>query len=742
MSDDNDPEKRARDAEEFVRLWFARIDARYDAKAWRMWREEAEACEKRYSLEQGARDKRFNIFYANVETVAAATYNSMPTPDVRRRYGDADPPGKIAADVLERGISASCDLYDFDDVMDNVVHDGEVVGIGMARVRFDTKFAEPQSMMGHNGGPEIDEAQDKGPQADGVEPSADEVQEGEPQQIAWQSVWCETVDWADVVWADATRWDAVEWVAFRHKMDREAIETLNPKVAEEIKLTQVEDERNKRTKSRNTQEETTDTDQRGEVWEIWHKPTRKVLFIARDWPAEPLAVKNDPLGLREFWPMPRPHAPVRKPHDLTPVPTYRLYADQAKELNEISRRITMLTAAARWRGVYDSTFATAFKEMEALDDGSLAPIKDAMAWKDKGLDAAIWLMPIDKIVTALRQLHEDRESVKQVIYEIIGVADIMRGTSAASETLGAQKLKTQWGSLRVSRRQRAVQRYARDLFRLKAEILGKRFAPQVLSMMTGIDLQPAPMPPMQPQIGPDGQPMPPDPQMVEAMQQAKAAGEALQILRGDMEREYRVDIETDSTIQADVQQAQTNASQFLQGLGLFAQGVGPAIQAGMMQGDEAADLLVSISRSFKLGRQGEDALERMGRRLSQQAKQPKQEKPSPEEIKAQAEAQKMQMEAGIRQNEAQMDAAAKQQDAQLKAQLGAADLQAKQQELAMREREMAMKAEISEREHAMRMAEMDRQAMMAERQHQCDMDMMAAKTQAAKEAMRKPRADA
>ena len=50
-----------------------------------------------------------------------------------------------------------------------------------------------------------------------------------------------------------------------------------------------------------------------------------------------------------------------------------------------------------------------------------------------------------------------------------------------------------------------------------------------------------------------------------------------------MEREYRVDIETDSTIQADVQQAQTNASLFLQGLGTYFTAVGPAVISGFMQ---------------------------------------------------------------------------------------------------------------------------------------------------------------
>lgn len=706
MADETSPEQAARDAEEFTRLWFERIDSRLNADDWKSWIDEADKCEKRYSLEKGATDKRFNVFYANVETIGAAVYNSVPEPDVRRRFGDADPPGKMASDVTERAISASCDLYDFDDVMGGAVHNGEVVGIGPARVRFDTKFAP----MGHNGGP---------PLAEDPENTVADM-EGQPQAgapIAWQSVWCEAVDWRDVVFSNATSWGGVEWIAFRHRMDRDAVAKLNPKVAEVIKLAQWEDGRDNR-KGRKVNDDRDDKFKRGEVWEVWYKPARQVIWLARDWPEAPLSVKPDPLGLRDFWPMPRPYQPIQKPHDMTPVPPYRLYAEQAKELNTISVRIAKLTAAARWRGVYDTAFATAFKSMEGMDDGELAPIKDAMQWKDKGLSAAIWLMPIEQLVNVLKQLHEDREAVKQVIYELIGVADIMRGSSTASETLGAQQLKTQWGSLRVNRRQKAVQRFARDLFRLKAEIVGKKFAPHVLSMMTGIDLQPA------------------DPE------QAQVAQAALQLLRGDMEREYRIDIETDSTVQADVAQAQTNASQFLQGLGLFTQGVGPAIEAGMMQGDEAADILLGVSRSFKLGRQAEDAIERMGKRLQEQAKQPQQEKPDPEQVKAQAEAQRMQMEAGIAQQQAQADMATKQQDAQLKAQLGQMHLQMAEHEARMKAQMMQLEYDLKVKELALREREMQMNAAFAERKHAADVEMIGVKAEAAKKAAQQPRADA
>ena len=46
-------------------------------------------------------------------------------------------------------------------------------------------------------------------------------------------------------------------------------------------------------------------------------------------------------------------------------------------------------------------------------------------------------------------LYQQREQIKAVIYELTGLSDIARGASKASETLGAQQLKSQWGSIRL-----------------------------------------------------------------------------------------------------------------------------------------------------------------------------------------------------------------------------------------------------------------------------------------------------
>src|SRR4029079_10620862 len=124
---------------ELVRLWLDALSVA--SKEEENWRKCAQNAVDLYRQSRNTPDgessnRKFNILHSNVETIVPALYNSTPVPDVRRRYGDADPVGKIAAQVIERGISYSIDSYDFDHTMKLVTKDTEIVGRGIPRIRY------------------------------------------------------------------------------------------------------------------------------------------------------------------------------------------------------------------------------------------------------------------------------------------------------------------------------------------------------------------------------------------------------------------------------------------------------------------------------------------------------------------------------------------------------------------------------------------------------------------------------
>jgi hypothetical protein len=427
------------------------------------WVKTGDAIVERY---RGTKQKKnsFNILWSNTETLSQSIYNTLPKPDVRRRYRDADPVAKVVSDVLERSIDYSMDVYDFDQVLRLDVTDMLLPGRGVSRVKYV---------------PDFEDMEDDGAQAD--ESKGKRV---EPQQrLIYERAICEHVNWKDFRHGPGKTWDEVPWVAFRHKMSQIAGVEMFGSVFKQVTLDAVADEEIKK-------------QERGvgalfktaEVWEIWDKDDKTVTFIASSYKPAPLKVSADPLELDGFFPNPRPLFAILDAESLIPAPLFDKYKQQADELDRISSRINNLTDALKVRGVYNSVL-TEIQNMKDAGDNELVAATNVQALVDSGgLEKNIWMMPIEAAAKVIQILNVQRDACKAVIYEITGIADIMRGASDSRETLGAQKIKTQWGTQRLKKMQAEFQRYVRDIIRLKSQIIANKFQIDTIKEMTGIKL--------------------------------------------------------------------------------------------------------------------------------------------------------------------------------------------------------------------------------------------------------------
>jgi hypothetical protein len=706
---------------ETVRLWLDAIDLSTKEEA--DWVKRGAETTKVYRAqgETGkSRDRTFNILHSNIETIVPAVYNSIPVPDVRRRYQDDDPAGNEVCDLIERAISYSVDSYDFDATLRSGVKDDELVGRGVTRVRY--------------------------------------VPYVKDDEVTHEEVTCEHVQWRNFRRGPGRVWDDVPWIAFELFLTREQLKKLSPEHGETVNLDCEIDGFKDKNDGRNPPE----VFKRARVWEIWDKDAREVLFIAESKKEAPLRREQDPLGLTGFFPMPRPLYAIETSDTLVPVVPYDIYRDQAEELERVSQRIMGLVSALKARGIYDGRLSEIGNVVQS-DDNTLIPVDNAMNYVEHGLEKAISWWPIDVIASVLERLYLQRDQIKNSIYEITGISDILRGETDAAETATAQQIKSQWGSLRVQRKQAEVQRYARDLFRLKAEIIATKFSWQTITMMTGLNYpseQEKQMAAQQAQMAQQQQ-QPVPPQLQELMDKPSRE-EVEKLLRDDALRGFRIDVESDSTIRSDMTRNQTMMTQFLTGTAEFIGAIGPAVQEGFFPAEAAVEIYSAFARNFRLGKQAEDALDSMADKAKAQADQPP--KPDPklevEKFKAQAEQQRATMDVEVKKQEhamkmelMQADLQAKQMeiqlkrqelemkreemvlDAQMAQQKAAMQTQMDQQKMAMQSQSLEMQAEASEREHALGME-------ATEQKHAMGLEALAAKTAAQRAAAKKPGARA
>jgi hypothetical protein len=356
---------------------------------------------------------------------------------------------------------------------------------------------------------------------------------------------------------------------------------------------------------------------KAEVWEIWDKTKSERVWIVNGFD-RPLRIDEDPYGLEGFYPLPEPLRAIEDTDSLVPTPEFLEYRDQADALDEITSRIDKLTRALRRRGVYNQ----AIKELRRLaraGDNEFIPVEDWASFAQKGgLEKQFDSEDIAPIATVLKELYTQRDQLIQGIYEVTGIADIMRGASDPNETLGAQKLKAQFGSTRLKKRQRNVQKWISDIYKIKAEIIAEHFEPEVLSEMTGVQVTP----------------------------------EVVKLLRSDKLRSYRIDIETDSTIFEDAEAQKKATVEMLGAVSGFLEKGLPAVQMEPRLAPLLFEMLSVGLRSFKEGRKLEDVIEQ----VSQSLAQPQPPKPDPEAEKLKAEMEMKREEHGMTMQEKQLDA--------------------------------------------------------------------------------------
>lgn len=416
---------------------------------------------------RGTKQKKnsFNILWSNTETLSQSIYNTLPKPDVRRRYRDADPIGKVVSDVLSRSLDYAMDVYDFDHVLRLDVIDMLLPGRGVSRVKYVPDFEDMEA---------------DGEQA---EPKGDDEKKEPAQRLVYERVLCEHVNWKDFRHGPGKTWDEVRWIAFRHKMSKIAGVEMFGEIFNDVTLDAVADEEvKKHEKGVGALFKT------AEVWEIWDKDDKTVTFIAPSLKTGPLMVTDDKLELDGFFPCPRPLFAIIDAESLIPAPLFEKYKQQADELDRITSRINNLTDALKVRGVYNAVLAEIMKMQDAGDNEMVAATNVQALSESGGLAGNIWMMPIEQAANVINVLTVRQEAAKAIIYEITGISDIMRGATDSQETYGAQKIKTQWGTQRLKKMQAEFQRYVRDIIRLKSQIIANKFQVETLMEMTGIKL--------------------------------------------------------------------------------------------------------------------------------------------------------------------------------------------------------------------------------------------------------------
>lgn len=597
------------------------------------WINRAKKIVRRYRDDRTASQvsKRYNVLWSNIQTMLPALYGKTPRAQVERRWKDKDPVARTAATILERALQYEIDHNaDFDHAIKSAVLDRLLPGRGVAWVRFESKSVETIES------PEMEAAEESAPEMqEGTKEPSVEMYAGQMERNV-ETTPVDYVYWEDFRCTPARTWEEVTWCARRVYMSKEEVVERFGEEFKNITLTHEPiglDEMKKAGAS----EADMEAMRKAEIWEIWDKGSECVYWVAEG-EDKLLDHKYDPYALDGFWPLPKPLFATQTTDTLVPVPDYVLYQDQADEIDKLTNRISLLIEAVKVVGVYDASQAGIQRMLTEGFDNQLIPVDSWAAFSEKGgIKGTIDFMPLDQVLQALNQCYASREQAKQVVYDVTGLSDIIRGSSVASETATAQQIKGQYASMRLKRMQMDVAMFASELLRIKAQMMCDLYSPENLIEMSGI-------------MGTDD---------------AVYAEQAIQLMKSEPIRSYRIEVASDSLVEMDEAQEKQSRTEFMTAFGVTLRDALPIVQQVPEMAPLIGEVLTFVVRTFKGGRQLENALEGTIEKMNA-PKEPQGPSPEQQQMEAQQQLEQAKLQATMQAEQVKMQAA--QQMEQMKAQ--------------------------------------------------------------------------
>ena len=613
-------------------------------KASKKWRNAGAKTVQRFK--GGKKETRFrlNLFYSNISTVKAMMFGKLPEITFSRTNQDPnDDQARVAAMMLERMLSADIGTPNdqYSEALKQCLEDRLIPGMGVARVRY--TFEEEEVQL-----------------APVLDMEGNEIGEGGTEnKITDEKAPIDYVYWQDFRWGPARIWSEVPWVAFRTLLTKDEVtDRFGEEVAKTISM-----ESQKSYDEDDDDEENQDAWMRAEIWEIWNKDDKTVYWWNKS-EDKILDKKDDPLKLTGFFPCPEPMASNVTTTAYMPIPDFKMTEDLYNEVDRLEARIALITEAVKVVGVYDQSVEGIKRMLTEGSENELIPVDNwAMLAEKGGINGVVDWMPIQEIAQTLKELIARRNDAKALLYEINGVSDIMRGAQASGGAVSAteRQLEARFASVRIQALQDEFAKYATDLIRLRAEIVSKHFQPESIFIQANMEFSP-------------------DKELIKP---------AIQMIKSDLKLIWRIQVKPESVAMVDYAQLRDDRTSYITGLATFLQSAAPLVA----QDPAATPMLLEMLKwglaGFKGSQEVEGILDQAIQQMQDKLKQgggQEQEKPDPEQIKAQAAQQAQQAEHQFEQQKFQAEQQALKEKWQY-------DMQAEQQTAQIRLSEIQAEAE-------------------------------------------------
>lgn len=594
----------------------AGIYARWDAelrlakKEFSNYRERCRKITRRYRSESAVvtedsaeESPGLQLLWSTVQTQIPAVYQFPPQVEVSRRFKAKSPEARVASQILERYLQVEIDRDRFGDETLAVLLDRLLFAEGQMWVEYEPVLGTVEQPVALVQSPDGSFVTAGGQPYEGPPPQQTPDGALMGSQPFEQIVDCRAqavhLDLEDFLHSPARKWREVRWVARRHFYTRDECaskfadgmakygwQAANVPLTAKAVMANEEDEKGA----------PADIFKRAEVWQIWDD---KVIYYIAQGMSVPLDVKPRPLALNTArWPCPRPLYGTMTSGTMVPVPDFVQWQDMADEVDELTTRIKSLARSLKIVGARPASESGLDKVFSEACDNEFVAIDNWAAFREMGgLEGMLSFVPIGQVMDVLTKLQEQRRERIDYIYQINGIGDILRGQGDPRATATQERIKANYGSLRLQQMQHDLGEFIERVLEIKAEVICEKAPPEVLVQVSAIE---------------------------EVEDDRQYIGPALAMLKDSRVRDLRIDVDERSMVALRDEEEKQARGEFITNFAPLLDKAMAAAQQSPALLDVIGETMLFGVRGYRVGRDMEGTFEQYLDGVRQQAEQARQ----------------------------------------------------------------------------------------------------------------------
>lgn len=314
---------------------------------------------------------------------------------------------------------------------------------------------------------------------------------------------------------------------------------------------------------------------------------------------------SDLYGLTGFFPCTEPLIINQSTKHFWPTPEYFQVSDILDDTSSIFGRMVQLTKAIRIRFFFDSSctqLAGLIGENWTMGEGNgigIPNLQQILMNNQGDLSALVAYFPVKDMVDALAQMYQAFQQRLDTYYRVTGISDLIQGQTNpdSDKTFGERQMEGKFALNRMEPYQRKVQEWIKAQYQLLMEMGLKMFSDKTLDEY------------ITPQTLEDD-----DKQRYEA---------ALELLKDNKRRRFRVDFETDSTIAINQDWRKQNAIEAANTISKMMESIAQVAESQPELAGAETELAMNVVRELTDGKLIFDKVQKSLEQVIEKISQPK-----------------------------------------------------------------------------------------------------------------------